>query len=379
MEGQRELLRAYLEANQPVVQTGVPGVGKTFGAEDLVHSMGGYIYTVLGSVREPTDIAGWPYRTKDGVKQDSPFWAKHVTSIFDSGKHKMVVVHFDELRRVVPAVQNAILRVFLERVVGDDQLPLDIRVMASSNSASDGGWPLESALANRMGHITNEPDHQVFQEGFVLNKFRPLVPLDAAAVKRLGEERVNIATFLRPEGGISNLLIDYPRDEEQRDGAWPSPRSWDIAAHVLQTAQDASKQQREYILASAVGRGAAVEYINWVYAQDLPSAYDVRSGRVKIGDVVDAARPDRTYAIINGVVSITYGELANGPEPAAVDGWDKCWRFLAEAKKAGASDIAGAYVPSLFYKGKESTYKLRKASDEIQEFKDLLDRVKEDS
>jgi hypothetical protein len=371
------MLRYYLEANQPVVQTGVPGIGKTFGATDLVEGMGGFIYTVLGSIREPTDIAGWPYRTDHGVRLDSPYWAKHVTELYNTGKYTMVVVHFDELRRVVPAVQNAILRVFLERVVGEDQLPPEVRVMASSNSAKDGGWPMESALANRQGHLDVTVDHEVFQKGFVLNTFRPLAPMAARYAKNLASERANIATFLRPQGGRSELVIDYPKDEEQRDGPWASPRSWDIAAHVLSVAHDAPRDTRLNLFASAVGRGPAVEYVNWQHEQDLPDAYDVRSGKVKVEDVVDLARPDRTYAVVNGVVSITYNELANGPAKEAEEGWDKCWPFLAEVKRAGAADIAAVYVPSLYFKGKESTYKLRRASDEIREFEDILKRVNE--
>lgn len=371
MQNQRELLRLYLDANQPVVQTGVPGIGKTFGVYDeVVTRRGGWLTTVIGAIREPTDIAGWPYRTDEGVKLDAPFYAKQAIQAHASGKYPIVVIHFDELRRVTPAVQNAILRVFLERVVGDVELPTEIRLIASSNSAADGGWPLESALANRAGHVHVEVDHDVVQHGFVTNSFRPLAPMSAAAMQRLGAERALIAAFVHKR---SELLLDYPKDEERRDGPWGSPRSWDIAAHVLANTNPTDKGLRLQAIATAVGLDTASEFCNWVEAQDLPNPEDVLAGRVT--DIVDQRRPDRTYALVSSALGLAFNELAT-TEKRAQTAWDQGWALVVKTKQDGAADIAGAFVPDFYRKGEASTYRLRDPDKEIDEFSDLLERAR---
>lgn len=371
MEGQRELLRHYLAANQPVVQTGIPGIGKTFGVEDeIVHQRHGYLVTVIGSIREPSDIAGWPYRTPDGVKLDAPYYAKLATQAYESGDYPIVAIHFDELRRVVPATQNAILRVFLERVVGDVQLPAEIRMLASSNSASDGGWPLESALANRLGHIDVQVDHDLFQRGFITNSFRLLAPMEPTYTERLAGERAGIAAFLKHR---SDLLLDYPKDDERRDGPWPSPRSWDMAAHVLSTTDPSERNLRLNVIATAVSTPVAVEYLNWQEAQDLPDPAEVLSGKVK--DIVDQARPDRTYAIFSAALSLAFTALESKEAGKAQKSWDDGWKLISRVKQSGAADIAGAFVPEFYHRGEGSSHKLRDPDAEISEFADLLERA----
>src|SRR5205823_11964182 len=54
-----------------------------------------------------------------------------------------------------PAVQAAMLRIVLERVVGDLELPPGVRVVAAANppeQAADG-WDLAPPLANRLVHL----------------------------------------------------------------------------------------------------------------------------------------------------------------------------------------------------------------------------------
>lgn len=367
---QHELLRSYLRSNQPVVMTGRPGIGKTFAIVDEFEQSGGFLITCLGSVREPTDIAGWPYRTDKGVLLDAPHYAKVAIEAQESGKYSMVGIFYDELRRCVPAVQNALLRVFLEGIVGDITLPREIRRIAASNHAEDGGWPLESALANRLGHIDVEVDHDVFQKGFVTNTFRPLTPIkDPETRERLREERAWIASFLHKR---SELLIRYPEDEEKRDGPWPSPRSWDMGAHVLAHTPHADKNLRTSIIGTAVGMGAAIEALGWLEAQDLPNPEDTLYGRVK--DVVDQKRPDRTYAVVSAALSLAFQSL-EGKEAVAQKAWDAGWTLVARVKTDGAADIAGSFIPEFYRKGETCRYGLRQPDEEIALFADLLERA----
>jgi hypothetical protein len=343
--GQMSMLRHFLTANQPLLITGKPGTGKTFTIYDeVVRKQGGFLITVLGSVREPTDIAGYPYKTQDsGVKIDAPHYAKMAIDALQSGNYPLVAIFFDELRRVVPAVQAALLRVVLERVVGDVQLPQEIRMIAASNSSTDGGWPLESALANRMGHVSWDVDPELWKMGMTSGEFRPLAPMSPEAMAQLGSERSYIASFINAR---SDMLLDYPNDEEKRDGAWPSPRSWDMAAHVLSTAPQDDRNLRLNIIAASVGMNAAVQFVEWLNAADLPSAEDVLSG--KVTDIVDLPRPDRTYAIVSNAIGYAMRKLNDPATTNAFDMAESAWRVLANANDHGAADIATAFIHKLY-------------------------------
>jgi MoxR-like ATPase len=65
-------------------------------------------------------------------------WARRLT---DAG-HGLLFL--DELTTAPPAVQAAMLRVVLERAVGDVELPASVRIVAAANPAEQAadGWEL---------------------------------------------------------------------------------------------------------------------------------------------------------------------------------------------------------------------------------------------
>lgn len=345
MTQQIELLRHFLDANQPILITGKPGTGKTFTVYDeIVKKQGGFLITVLGSVREPTDIAGYPYKTQDsGVKIDAPHYAKVAMEAVESGKYPIVAIFFDELRRVNPAVQAALLRVFLERAVGDVQLPQEIRMLAASNPATDGGWPLESALANRMGHVLWDIDVDGWKEGMSANEFRVLAPMSVSNLDKLGAERALIASFINAR---SDMLLTYPREEELRDGPWPSPRSWDMSAHVLTSVDPKNRSLRLDVIAASVGMDAAVQFVEWLDAADLPTPEDVLNGVAQ--NIVDLSRPDRTYAIVNNTIAYVMRKLNDPTTINAKQLAMAAWKLLADVNDGGAADIATAFVVKFY-------------------------------
>jgi MoxR-like ATPase len=374
MSTQDKMLDHFLKANQPLLITGSPGTGKTFSIYDtVVRKMGGFLITVLGSTREPVDIAGYPYKTQDsGVKIDAPHYAKVAIQAIESGKYPIVAIFFDELRRVVPAVQAALLRVFLERAVGDVQLPQEIRMLAASNPSSDGGWALESALANRMGHVQWDIDTEAWKMGMIANEFRTLAPLPAGAMDNLGRERGLIAAFISAR---SDLLLAYPENEELRDGAWASPRSWDMAAHVLTTVPEDDRSTRLDIIAATVGMPNAVQFLEWLDAADLPTAEDVISG--KFTDIVDLARPDRTFAIISNAVGYIMRHLNDAATTNAKELTEAGWRILANANNAGAADISAAFIGKLYEVAKSCSHDvgddITNNAEYMRQFRPLLE------
>ena len=78
------------------------------------------------------------------------------------------VAFFDEISTAPPAVQAALLRVVLERTVGDLRLPDGVAVVAAANppdQAADG-WELSAPLANRFCHLDWPLDARTLADGF---------------------------------------------------------------------------------------------------------------------------------------------------------------------------------------------------------------------
>jgi hypothetical protein len=147
-----EALGVAVAARVPVLLWGAPGTGKTSAIRAMAEAMGLPCETVIASIREPSDFAGLPVVTGDVVRFAPPLWA---TRLAEAGTG---VLFLDELSTAPPAVQAALLRVVLERTVGDLTLPDDVAVVAAANppeQAADG-WDLSAPLANRLCHLSWE-------------------------------------------------------------------------------------------------------------------------------------------------------------------------------------------------------------------------------
>ena len=140
-----EALSLAIAAGVPAVLWGSPGTGKSSAVMALAESAGLRCEVVIASIREPSDFSGLPIIVDGGVRFAPPEWAKNLA---DQGSG---ILFLDEISTAPPAVQAALLRVVLERVVGDLALPSNIAIVAAANppdQAADG-WDLSAPLANR--------------------------------------------------------------------------------------------------------------------------------------------------------------------------------------------------------------------------------------
>ena len=168
-----EALGVAVAARVPVLLWGAPGTGKTSAIRAMAQTMGLPCETVIASIREPSDFAGLPIVVGDGVRFAPPAWARRLA---EAG-HGLLFL--DELSTAPPAVQAALLRVVLERVVGDLTLPDAVAVVAAANppeQAADG-WDLASGVdplrgrdrgvAGQHAHLPGEPERpqQAFHLG----------------------------------------------------------------------------------------------------------------------------------------------------------------------------------------------------------------------
>ncbi|MGA2012029.1 MAG: MoxR family ATPase [Solirubrobacteraceae bacterium] len=334
-----EALGAAVAARVPVLLWGAPGTGKTSVIRAMAQVAGLPCETVIASIREPSDFAGLPIVDHGGngaggprVTFAPPAWA---TALAAEGRG---LVFFDEISTAPPAVQAALLRVVLERTVGDLTLPDAVTVVAAANppeQAADG-WELSPPLANRFCHLDWPVDARAVAAGFSGGWPNPTLPeLAPGWTARLPVMRSWIAGFLtvRPM-----LALAVPEDPSGAGRAWPSPRTWDMAAR-LQTAAEAGgidELATSLLIRGCVGPGPGIEYLTWLAEADLP---DPEAVLADPDHFVLPERGDRAYAALSSVAAA----VATDPTP---DRWERGWRAFHRAAGA-APDVAAAAARTL--------------------------------
>ena len=331
----RVALAVAVAARVPVLLWGGAGLGKSSAVREMAAGTGLACETVIASIREPSDFAGLPVVAGDGatVRFAPPNWARRLA---DAGGG---VLFLDEISTAPPAVQAALLRVVLERTVGDLALPDGVAVVAAANppeQAADG-WDISPPLANRFCHLDWELDAREWADGILAGFDQPAVPVlpaDRLAVE-MTSARANVGVFVAAR---AHLLHARPQDESSAGRGWPSPRSWEMLARLVAAAAvaGASSQVAALLAAGSVGPGAAAEYLAWREDLDLPDPEavlrDPASFRLP-------GRGDRAYAAL---AAVTAAVLADNTAAR----WEAAWQAIAVAARK-QPDIAIVAVRSL--------------------------------
>lgn len=287
-------------ANLPVLLWGQPGIGKSSTLTELARGLGLPLETVIASVHEPSDFSGLPIVGADpavhGVAMAPPDWAVRLRRAGDG------LLFLDELSSAPPAVQAALLRVVLERRVGSLALPEGVRIVAAANPAGSAadGWQLAPPLANRFVHLDWVHDPEVVVRG--LGGTWPRVPLPRLDPARLtgavARARAAVGAFLtaRPD-----YVHRMPATAVGRSGAWPSPRTWEMALRLLAFgyAADADPAAVALAVRGAVGDGAGFELLAFLEQRDLADPEAV------LDDPLGCALPERgdlVHAVLSAVV-----------------------------------------------------------------------------
>jgi hypothetical protein len=328
-------LSVAAQAGTPVLAWGPPGVGKTVTVTAVAEALDMPLEVVLASIREPSDFSGLPVVREDGVRMEAPAWARRLAQA------RKGILFLDEISTAPPAVQAALLRVVLDRVVGDLPLPPGVAVVAAANppEQATGGWDLSAPLANRFCHLTWDLDTQGWIDGMIQGW-----QTSSPSVPRLPEgwqgfilvSRALVASFIRHR---PHLLLQVPQEESQAGKAWPSPRSWDMASRLLAAADaaQAGEDVSASLVVGCVGDGAGLEFLAWRKALDLPDPEEILQNPEKFHV---PERGDQVFAVLTAVVSAAVGNLTK-------DRWLAAWQVLAKAAEQGAKDIAAVAAKAL--------------------------------
>lgn len=324
-------LRIAVEAGLPVALRGRPGVGKTSMAETVARELGLHLEVVVGSLREPTDLAGLPVVSTDGtVRLAAPAWAQRAADA-EGG----ALVLLDELTTASPAVQAAMLRVIRERVVGELSMGPNVRIVGAYNDARDcGGFELELPMRSRLLHLSVGADLDSFVDGLVNGWSSPVVGGPATGRATRGANSRLVAGFLRAR---PSLLEDVP--QHSSTGGYPCPRTWEMAVDAL-TAADSSglvDEVRYVLVAGCIGSGAASEFLAWCDALDLPDPREILRSPALLAQHLSTKRPDRSYVVLSSVV-----DCAGASVDAAT--WSALVDVLASTVKAGYGDLVGVHA-----------------------------------
>ena len=332
----RSALALALGARVPVLLWGGAGLGKSSAVREMAAAAGLPCETVIASIREPSDFAGLPVVAEDGasVRFAPPRWAERLQQAGHG------ILFLDEISTAPPAVQAALLRVVLERTVGDLELPGDVTVVAAANppeQAADG-WDISPPLANRFCHLDWELSAGEWAEGTMAGFSQPPVPtLPEDLLRReLTVAGASVAAFVsaRP-----HLLHAHPGNESAAGRAWPSPRSWGMATRLMAASQvtGAGDTVQAVLVAGAVGNGAAAEFLAWREDLGLPDPEEVLS------DPTSFRLPDRGDRAYAALAAVTAAVLADNTAPR----WEAAWTAIASAAGSRHADLAVTAVRTL--------------------------------
>lgn len=265
-------LPAFHKANLVPYVMSAPGIGKSSIFRQYAESVGlPHVDTRL-AYAAPTDVRGLPFLSGGQMTYAIP--AEYPTSAS--------VWTLEELPCAPRSVQVAALQLTLERCVGEYKVPEGTLISVTGNRAADKAHveKMSSAVINRLVLITLAPSVEDWSEWAF-----------SAGV----DPRVIAFIRFRPE-----LLSQFDGAKWDGHSAFPSPRSWEMAAKYV-VASGGKSPHTTTILTGIVGQAAALELNGFlaVYGR-IPSL----DGILLDPDGSDVpTKADERYAIAAGLVT----------------------------------------------------------------------------
>ena len=280
-----EAINLCIEAKQPVMIHGSPGVGKSAVVRQVATQRGIELIDLRLSQLDPVDLRGVP----------SVDTKKHITSwntpsfLPTDGEG---ILFLDEINSAAQATQAAAYQLVLDRKLGDYVLPPGWVIIAAGNRSTDRAIvnQMSTALKNRFIHLNYEVNNDDWCDWALRNDI---------AVEVLG--------FIRFRPMLLNEFEQRNDSKEERERvqrlkdaqAFATPRSWEFLSKVVQQKPSADIEYELY--SGIVGEGAAAEFMGYLkYYRDLPNldALLMNPGAAKVPE-----EPATLYALATGLAA----------------------------------------------------------------------------
>lgn len=312
----------------PVHFWGEPGVGKSAIQKALYRRIIDFPFEVLSPGQRGEGAFGvTPVLSADRsyLEYPHPDWVAKFDN-FNQG-----VVFIDEANTAPPALQPALLGLFLDKFIGGKTLGPKVRMMMAANPTDIGAGTYDYPLpvANRTGHIDwmmptiDEWAEWVFSSD-IDNEEEATISADEMEDMVMADWGVHwakarglVTGFLRANSTQLHKMPDPNHPQASR--AWPSHRTWEMSMRAIASAgvHKLTPNERNIFAGSFVGEGAFSELVNYEREADLPDPRDVLDGKVKFDH--NSKRIDRTYAVLGSCAAlITPESCVNRKERAEV-------------------------------------------------------------
>jgi len=311
---------------------GAPGIGKTAVLEELAPMLDEKIWTVLLSIREPSDQGGLPIIRPNGVTMHPPLWAHELN------QEQKGIVFWDEFNTAPATTQSSALRIIHGGYAGDMKLPRETSHVAAGNPPEEfpGGFNLTAAIANRWVHIRWPLQPAIWCSGMVSGwESPPVVQVPADWRRKVPVNRGLIAAFIsqHPE-----LLLSYPTSRVEQGRAWPSPRTWERVAFLIAACDAAGyhvkSEVTRLLVLGCVGEGATITFYTWLNEQDL------RDPEEYLAEPYKTPLPDRQDKVMSTLMSVCAAALSKSHADAERAGrWVTAWKVIGRVMDS-APDLA---------------------------------------
>jgi hypothetical protein len=316
----------------PVLIRGGSGIGKSSTLAHLSSVRDEHLEVVTANLYEPQDFGGQPIVVGEEFRLAPMPWVRRVLA-----SDKPVRVFFDELDKAPQPTQLALLRLLLDRVCGDVDLPQDARFVAAINlgGVSNGGWEMPGSLANRFIHLDVVADAQDWVDGMLTGwtSAPDRVTSTQPSEEGIRDARAKVIAFISAN---HDLLNQEPTDPTLAAGAWPSSRKWDWVSRILPYIP----HEADLVLRTVeglVGRAAATAFFAWVEATELPDIDVILDPASGIDWASEPA--ERVRAMLTAAVSVAGDSTTR---------YENVGDVLAAAMAAERTDIAASVAKAYF-------------------------------
>ena len=314
------IIAGNVAAGGVTVWYGEPGIGKTALMGQIAQALGMEFISLSCALLNYLDLEGFPLQDK--TSQGESIITRHWEGVWKEvtqAEGPATLFLLDEITRVPSAqARNALLRVIQERIVGSAPIRSNVAIVATANpvGSDQGVADLGSALGNRVMHLEGDPSVEDWHQW----------------MRKQSHEHALVSAFLTVE---TSLVHQFPKQQKDRSGAWPSRRSWDNVGKAAASMKKLGLAPSQWV-AGYVGEGAARSFAEWIAKLDIPSPDLILADPLRIAV---PPRIDMLVACLAGLVRATRSRFTK-------QAYDACAKYM-ERVLQGNPDVAVEYITAL--------------------------------